>query len=467
MFLLFRLFTKLNYKFLLYILLLLFIIIFLLILILIVKYIILYNFYIKKNICIKSNNIWYKNLIKLNINNKFIFYKINNYYIFNFIYYNIGIPPVYFEKLLLITNNNKLINLIINDIKLAKKNIYIIFYIWEPGYLSNKIILELIKASKRGVKCKIILDAIGSINFFKTDLPLLMSKKGIKIVKYLELNLNNIIFKRFDIRQHKKIILIDNKIIYTGGMNLIDDSFFNKNIKLGIWIDLMVRIKSRLLGNIINIIFSYDWELQTGINILKKKINFYDFNNINNLYKDNLVQVITSGPGLPRNIIHRFLLNLIFSSKYRIIITTPYFIPSNSIIDAICTVSSKGINVSIIIPEKNDTFLIYWSSRFFFYDLIKSGVKIYLFKGNFLHTKLILIDYNISVLGTINFDFRSIWLNYEIALLIKSFFLNKKLFIILKKYMNYSKLINLNYIKDKKFYEKFLEKFFILFNPLL
>ncbi len=457
---------NIHYKFLLYILLLLFILIFLLILILIIKYIILYNFYIKGNICIKSSNIWYKNLIKLNINNKFIFSKINKY-IFNFIYYNIGIPPVCFKKLWLITNSNKLINLIINDIKFSKKNIYIIFYIWEPGYLSNKIILELINASKRGVDCKIILDAIGSINFFNTDWPSLMINKGIQIVKYLEIKLDNIIFRRLDLRQHKKLILIDNKIIYTGSMNLIDDSYFIKNIYLGIWLDLMIKIKSKLLGKIINIIFSYDWELQTGINILKRKINFNYFNKfINNKYI-NLVQVITSGPGLPKNLIHRFLLNLIFSSKYRIIITTPYFVPSNSIIDAICTVSSKGIDVSIIIPEKNDTFLIYWSSRFFFYDLIKSGVKIYLFKGNFLHTKLILVDYDISVLGTINFDFRSIWLNFEIALLIKNFILNKKLFNILKKYMNYSKLINLNFFKNKYFYEKFLEKFFILFNPLL
>ncbi len=457
---------KINYKFLIYVLLLLFILIFLLILILIIKYIILYNFYIKKDICIKSNNIWHKNLIKLNINNKFIKKQINKY-IFNFIYYNIGIPPVYFKKLWLINNSNKLIHLIINDIKFSKKNIYIIFYIWEPGYLSNKIIIELINASKRGVDCKIILDAIGSINFFKTDWPLLMINEGIQIVKYLEIKFNNLIFNRLDLRQHKKIILIDNNIIYTGSMNLIDDSYFNKNIYLGIWIDLMIKIKSKLLGNIINIIFSYDWELQTGINILKKEINFDNFNNIIINKYINWVQVITSGPGLPRNLIHRFLLNLIFSSKYRILITTPYFIPSNSIIDAICTVSSKGIDVSIIIPEKNDTFLIYWSSRFFFYDLIKSGVKIYLFKGNFLHTKLILVDYNISVLGTINFDFRSIWLNFEIALLIKNYCLNKRLFNILKKYMNYSILINLKFIKNKNFYEKLLENFFILFNPLL
>ncbi len=467
MFWLFKCFFKINYKFLCYILLILFIIILLLILILIIKYIILYNFYIKKNICIKSSSIWYKNLIKLNTNNKFLLYKYKNN-IFNFIYYNIGIPPVCFKKLWLITNNNELIKSLINDIKFSKKNIYIIFYIWEPGYLSNKIILELINASKRGVKCKIILDAIGSINFFNTNLSSLMTKQGIQIVKYLKFNLNNIIFERFDVRQHKKIVLIDNKIIYTGSMNLIDNSYFNKRSTLGIWIDLMIKIRSKLLGNIINIIFCYDWELQTGINILRKKIKFNNFNKTLNYNKCiNWVQVITSGNGLPKNIIHRFLLNLIFSSKYRIIITTPYFIPSDYIIDAICTVSSKGIDVSIIIPEKNDNFITYWSSRFFFYDLITSGVKIYSFKGNFLHTKLILIDYNISILGTINFDFRSIWLNHEIALLIKSFFLNRKLFNILKKYMNFSELINLKIIKSKNFYERFLEKFFILFNPLL
>ncbi len=461
---------KFNYKILFYILLILLIFIFLLILILMIKYILLYNFYIERNVCLKSYNIWNKNINKLKIKKKFFkLFKINKY-IFNFIFLNIGIPPVIFEDFYLLKNNNKLINFLIKDIKFSKKNIYIIFYIWEPGYLFNKIVFELIKASKRGVKCKIILDSIGSINFFKTNFYLLMKKEGIEIVEYLKLNFNNLFFERFDLRQHKKIIIIDNKIIYTGSMNLIDNSFFDKkNNKLNIWFDLMIKIKSKYLCKIMKIIFSYDWELQTGIDILynkkmslKKLLNlFYIKNNLN------LVQVITSGPGLPKNLIHRFLINLIFSSKNSIFIITPYFIPSNCLINAICTVASKGVNVNIIMSDKNDNYLVYWSSRFFLKNLIKSGVKIYFLKDNFLHTKLILIDNNISLLGTINFDLRSIWLNFEIALLIKNFILNKKLFNIIKKYISYSKLININYIKKQTLYEKFLERFFIFFNSLL
>ncbi len=438
----------------------------------ILMYFVFYNFYKKNNFYERAYNIWLKNILFLNFIKKDIVYDRLEKSIFNLCFNKINIPPVDFDEINLFTNSKKLIISLINDINLSSKNIYIIFYIWEPGFLSDEVAISLINASYRGVKCRIILDSIGSINFFKTMWPKIMNKAGIKIVESFKFNFFKIFLSRVDLRQHKKIVLIDNYIIYLGSMNLVDPNFFKDYMGIGKWVDLMVKIKGLLLMQIMKVIFFYDWELETGNNIYKEHEyeNFYSkLNNLNikRKNKKSLVQVLTSGPGLPNNLIHRSLLNIIFSTKERLIITTPYFIPSNFLIDAICTVADKGIDVSIIIPSNNDSFLVYWASRYFLSDLLLSNVKIYFFKSNFLHTKSILVDYNLSLVGTINFDMRSIWLNFEIGLIIDDVYLNKKLFEVQRKYISKSELINYSVWKNRSLFNKIFEKLFCFFNPLL
>ncbi len=420
----------------------------------------------------KAYKVWLNNIKKLNLNIKKKINKKIYKSIFDLCFNKINIPVVNFDKISLFTNNKKLINSLVFDINSSFKSIYIIFYIWEPGFLSNKVALSLIKASYRGVKCKIILDSIGSLNFFKTIWPNLMIKSGIEILESFKFNILNLFFIRVDLRQHKKIILIDNYITYIGSMNLIDPYIFKKNIGIGKWMDIMFKINGFYLMKIMKIVFFYDWEIETGIDIFEdyKSYNFINKNNkfyINKFKPNSLVQVITSGPGLPGDLIHRSLLDIIFSSKKRLIITTPYFIPSNFLLDAICTVADKGIDVRIIIPNENDSFLVYWASRYFLNKLLLSNVKIYFFKNNFLHTKTILVDNNLSLIGTVNFDMRSIWLNFEIALIIKDNILNKKLFDLQEKYISQSDLISYDIWKNRPFYNKIFEKLTYLLNPLL
>ncbi len=343
-----------------------------------------------------------------------------------------------------------------------------IFYIWEPCYLIDKIALSLIDASHRNVNCKIILDSIGSINFFNTLWHKIMLQEGIDIIEYRNFkNLKNFL-KRIDLRQHKKVILIDNNIVYTGSMNLINANHFKKTHNIGKWIDIMIRIKSFFLVEIIKTIFFSDWELETGLNITKN-INVKKFNSCkkNNRKKINFVQVITSSPGLSKKFIHSSLIKLILLAKKNLVITTPYFIPSQCLLKILCHRAQNGLNINIIIPENNDCFLIYWANRFFFRELLLSNIKVYLYKENFLHSKSIVIDNNISVLGTINFDIRSILLNFEIAFIIKSLSVNRKLSLINKKYIANSKLLNLQDWDKRSISQKFLENIVIYLKSIL
>ncbi len=449
----------------LYLLLLILIILFFVIIV----YIMFYNFYISRKYLF-SYKIWLKIIfcIKLNKESVLSFLKYKNY-VFNFCFHKTNIPPVFFKKIFFFKNNKKLISSLIKDINCSTKSIYIIFYILESCAFLDKVLLSLVKASHRGVVCKIILDSIGSIKFFKTIWPKIMIDAGIELVESFKFSFLNFIFNRLDLRQHKKFILIDSNITYIGSMNLIDSNNFKKYLNLGKWIDLMIKIKGSFLLQIMKLIFSYDWELETGVCILNK--NF--FLNFKNIYMNKkkkiskIIQVVNYSFGLPKDLIHKSLLNIIFSAKKRLVITTPYFVPTKYLLDAIFMIAKKGINVKIIIPNKNDSFLLYLVNNVFLKYLLLKNIQVYIFKNGFLHTKTILIDHNISIIGSINFDIRSILLNFEIALIIDNISINKRLYNINKKYISQSKLINKNNFKNKFVIKNILSNFFYIFNSLL
>ncbi len=455
-----------NYFIVQFILLFLILLFFIKLLFILIIYIIFNNFYINKKYK-ELYKIWLRNIFYLNFNKKYNLNLKKN--IFNLRFNKIDIPIVKVKKIILFTSSKKLILSLIKDINSSVKSVYIIFYIWESFYLSDKVIFSLINASNRGVKCKIILDSIGSLKFFKTIWPKIMIDSGIEIIESFKFNFFNFIFNRIDFRQHKKIVLIDFDITYIGSMNLVDSNNFKKYLNLNQLIDLMVKIKGSFLVKVMKIIFSYDWELETGINILNKSY-FIDLKKIffkKKKFFSKVVQVINSSPGLPKNLIHDSVLDIISSAKKRLIITTPYFVPSIDLFNIICILARRGVDVSVIIPEKNDSFIVNWVNKYYFSYLLLSNIKIYLFRSGFLHTKTILIDDNISLVGTVNFDIRSLLLNFEVALIINDNVFNNKLFNINKKYISKSKLINYFYWNKRSFFKKILENFFYVFNSLL
>ncbi|XAJ85490.1 cardiolipin synthase [Buchnera aphidicola (Formosaphis micheliae)] len=376
-----------------------------------------------------------------------------------------GLLGIKCNKLTLLTNFTETINTLIHDIYLAKNNIEIVFYIWKPGGLADDVANALILSAKRGIYCRLMLDSSGSTDFFRSKWVNIMKNSGIQIVEALKINILRIFIDRIDLRQHKKIILIDNHITYTGSMNLVDPSLFKKSAGVGQWIDLMIRIEGPIAGTI-GIIYSYDWEMETGKQILPKIPNKYKIN-LNTLIKNNSIQVITSGPYFPKDTIHKALLTAIYSATKELIITTPYLVPSNDLFYAICTAAQKGISVSIIIPRYNDSIFVKWASRSFYSELLEAGVKIYLFEKGLLHTKSILIDHQLSLVGTVNLDMRSIWLNFEITLVIDNNQFGKNLASIQYEYINNSTLLDKRLWSIRSYWNRILENLFYCLNPLL
>ncbi|MFI4846820.1 MAG: cardiolipin synthase [Candidatus Makana argininalis] len=407
--------------------------------------------------------------IIINYRIRFYFKKINKIkkkyiYIFKLSKNIKGVSSFKFNKLNLITNSSYILKSLIIDINMAKKNIEMIFYIWKEGGLVNKISEALIFAANRGVKCRLIIDYIGSVNFLNSYYFLKMKFSGIYIIKALNINIFNFFLKRCDIRQHRKIIIIDNDISYIGSMNMIDPKFFKKKNIFGKLIDIMVRMEG-VVSKAISIIFSLDWKIETNEDILSFN---YDFSISPFRYSSsNIIQLITSYPDFSDNSIHKTLLKYIYSAKKIIFITTPYFIPTNEIINALCTVSQIGIDVRIILPLNYDSMLIKWSSNYFFEKLLKSGVSIYQFNYDFIHTKSIIVDKKISLIGTVNLDIRSLLLNFETIMLIKDISFIKNLYKIQKYYFSNSQIIKSNIWYKRPYWKKIIELISYFLSPIL
>ncbi|WWO97612.1 MAG: cardiolipin synthase [Candidatus Dasytiphilus stammeri] len=380
-----------------------------------------------------------------------------------------GITGFKANKLNLLTTTDDIVKSIIQDIQLARNNIQIVFYIWQPGGITNTVADALITAAKRGVHCRLMLDSAGSRRFFQSTLVSVMRNAGIEIVEALRVSLLRIFFRRLDLRQHRKMVLIDNCIAYTGSMNLVDPRIFKQKSKVGQWIDLMVRMEGPIT-NLMRIIYSCDWELETGHRILP----FHPDLESKIIYSLSppsepaaILHVIASGPDYPDYMIHKALLTAIFSARNAIIMTTPYFVPSEDLLHALCIAAQRGVEVSIIIPYCNDSILVGWASRAFFTELLKAGVKIYQFEGGLLHTKSVQIDGQLSLIGTVNFDMRSLWLNFEITLVIDDNNFGNDLSFIQENYINSSRLIDVNSWLGRPYWQRILEQLFYFFSPLL
>ncbi|WP_144208052.1 cardiolipin synthase [Shewanella donghaensis] len=373
----------------------------------------------------------------------------------------LSIPSLTANELILKHTPEDILNSIINDINGAKTSIYLEFYIWHPGGLADEVANALILARHRGVEVKILLDAAGSRLFFKSKWPSLLQQTGINVVAALKVSPLRMFFRRMDLRLHRKIVIIDNAIGYTGSMNLVDPKHFKQSDDVGEWIDMMVRITGPVVP-VISTVNSWDWEVETNERFLPDKPPMAESTDTSSL-----VQVIPSGPGMPEEVIHQVLLQSLYQARAKIVITTPYFVPSENLLDALVTASLRGVDVNIIIPRKNDSTMVKWASSTFFTDLLKAGVKIHQFNGGLLHTKSVLIDDEHCLIGTVNMDMRSLWLNFELTLAVDDVKFSSKLDNLQQSYIADSTQLSLEEWEKRPWYKRVIEQVFYLFSPLL
>lgn len=375
-----------------------------------------------------------------------------------------GIPAVPGNRLELLGDSDLFFKHIINDIKNATSTCHLEFYILQEGGLVDDLLAALLEARKRGLDCRLLLDSIGSKKFLRSATARALRRSGVQVAESLPAGLIRAIFVRIDLRNHRKIAIIDGKIAYTGSQNLVDPAAPGKKSKIGPWVDAMVRITGPVV-ELLTATFMIDWaqESERGLSAYRGSMTIPPASAIG----EALVQLAPSGPGYDEGNIHDLLLTTIYAARKELVLTTPYFVPDNAILAALKSAAQRGVTVTIVVPERNDAPPVYYASRARFGDLVKAGVRIMIFSPGLLHAKTITVDGDFSLFGSVNLDMRSFWLNFEMTLFIYNQNCTAQIRALQEEYMRQSQELDMVAFARRSFGQRLLENIALLMGPLL
>ncbi len=373
-----------------------------------------------------------------------------------------GSPVTAGNQIELFTNSLDILQDFINEINQAQHTLYLEFYIWALGGDADRVGEALIAAAKRGVVCKVLLDSLGSKDWFKSSWPQQFTAAGIEVTEALPIQPGRFQFRRADLRLHRKIFVIDSRIVWTGSMNMVDPRTFKQDSGVGEWVDAMVRIEGPAAAQF-ELTFSFDWSVDNPKITHFKDIVPADTSSEGKV----LAQEFSSGPVYRDDILYQVMLSAIMDAREELTITTPYFGPDDGLIQALMAAAGRGVKVTLIVPKLNDSTLVAWSSRSYYSDLMSSGVNIAEFHGGLLHTKSLLIDRRIAIFGSVNFDQRSLRLNFEISLIVYNEPFCVTLEQLIQSYLAQSDMVDLQQWSKRPRWRILLENAAHLTSPLL
>lgn len=336
-----------------------------------------------------------------------------------------GFVPTNGNQMQLLNTTDSILDCMINDINSAQDSCLLEFYILEPVGRIEHLLEALIAASQRGVKCKILVDDVGSHSFLQTAWVEVLRQADIPVTAALSVGIIKTWFVRSDLRNHRKLLIIDNQIGYTGSFNLVDPALFKQDSGVGQWVDLMMRCQGPIV-EAMSAVFYADWAVENEGNLreVQNTILAYSQDEHKAKYLSTTAtgnipaQLIPSEPDETHHVIYETIICAIHAATKRIIITTPYFVPDESLLLALRTAAMRSIDVTIIMPRKIDSLLVRYATRAYYDILLRDGVKLALFDGGLLHAKTLVVDDDYAIFGTVNMDMRSFFLNLEVSLAI-------------------------------------------------
>ena len=368
------------------------------------------------------------------------------------------------SKLELLPDSIEALARILKDVEHAQKTVSMEFYIWSLGGYCDRMATAVIEAAKRGVVCRILVDDVGSYEFLHSAWPSRMLEAGVHFNRALPVHFFSFGKGRADLRLHRKTVIIDDAIGYTGSLNMIDPEFFNISEGVGEWIDAMVRIEGTAVTSL-NEVFFFDWALQPDDEGRPAR-------EIAPVPRtpaagEAFVTVVPSGPTTVDDANKRLIIEAINCARSHVLLTTPYFVPDESLAIAIQNAALRGVEVRLCVPQKCDSKFVSWASRRYFSDLMACGVKILNFTDGVLHTKAITVDDDFALFGTVNLDNRSLHLNFEMMLLIFDPKFVSDMTTLHQQYESRSSAIDPARWHNRSLWQRFLEGLTYLLSPLL
>ena len=317
----------------------------------------------------------------------------------------------------LISDYQESLDAMADAIREAEDYVHVEFYILQSDAATDNFFRALEEVSARHVEVRVLLDhwanrwkpryrkTIKRLNAMGADWHLMLPMQPLKGR-----------MQRPDLRNHRKLLVVDGKIAFVGSQNVTDSTYnLPKNIKRGLhWVDLMVRVDGPVVLSI-NAIFLSDWysetdEVLSEIDITQAEIGSGDLD----------CQIVPSGPGYESENNLRLFLELLYSASEKIIIVSPYFVPDEALLFAVSSACDRGVHVELFVSEEGDQAMVYHAQRSYYEALLRAGVRIWMYRKPYiLHTKSLTIDDEVAVIGSSNMDMRSFGLNLEISMLVR------------------------------------------------
>jgi len=319
-----------------------------------------------------------------------------------------GFEPIGGNSARLLADSNAAVDAMVSDIDAAGQHVHLLFYIWLPDGNGCKIVEALKRAAARGVACRAMADDLGSRIMIRSAHWQAMRDAGVQVA--VALPIGNPLLRplqgRIDLRNHRKILVIDGRITYCGSQNCADPEFRIKP-KYAPWVDAMMRFEGPIAVQNQHL-FASDW------------MTYVD-EDLDELLRQPVeaprpgvpAQVVGTGPTVRYSAMPELFETLMHAARRELVITTPYYVPDESMQNALCSAAYRGVDTTIVFPARNDSWIVAAASRSEYADLLSAGVKIHEYVGGLLHTKSLTLDGEVTLIGSANMDRRSFELNYE------------------------------------------------------
>lgn len=319
-----------------------------------------------------------------------------------------GFEPVGGNSGRLLPDSNATIDAMVADIEAATESVHLLFYIWLADNNGKKVMAAMERAARRGITCRVMVDGLGSRSLVRSRYWRAMQDAGVRLAVALPITsiLQPLLGGRVDLRNHRKIVVIDDRVSYCGSQNCADPEFLVK-ARFAPWVDAVIRFEGPIVRQN-QYLFASDWMTYANENIdelLKRPVSATNLGFT--------AQVIGTGPTSRHSALPDLFADLCFTARQELVISTPYYVPDEAMQNALCASGFRGIRTSIIFPAVNDSWVVGGASRSYYRELLDAGVNIYEYVGGLLHTKSVTLDGEVTLIGSANMDRRSFDLNYE------------------------------------------------------
>ena len=362
------------------------------------------------------------------------------------------------NKVKLFTDGKEKFAALIQDMEKAEDHIHLLYYILRHDQLGTQIANVLIKKAKEGVDVRLLYDDMGSRSLSRKYIRRLEAA-NIKVGAFFPPKIPKLNLK-VNFRNHRKLAIIDGKVGYIGGFN-IGDEYLGKSEKFGYWRDTHLRV----VGDAVQTMqtrFILDWNQAS-----RNHIGYDERYFVGGDKGDVGIQIVSSGPDQEWEQIKYGYIKLILNAKEYVYLQTPYFIPDESLMDALKIAALSGVKIKLMIPNKPDHMFVYWATLSNIGELLQEGAEVYLYQNGFLHAKTIVVDGKVSSVGTANIDVRSFRLNFEVNAFLYDVELAKKLEAAFEEDVLVSTQMTKNLYAQRSLGVKFKESISRLISPIL